>query len=146
MISDSIDERRQQTQKLAQELLDKRQQLWSLRDGLVQIQPYQAGQALEPLVERFCEELIDYISLEHFGIFHHLLNGTERDLAMVAVAEEIYPELNLTTDAALDFNDKCEAYTAEELRRELASELNNLVQALSQRIDLEDRLIQRMKN
>lgn len=146
MISNSIDERRQQTHKLAEELLDKRQQLWNLRDGLLQIQPYQTDQHLEPLVERFCEELIDYISLEHFGIFHHLLNGTERDHAMVAVAEEIYPELNLTTDAALDFNDKCEAYTADELRRELPNELSNLAQALKLRITLEDRLIERMKS
>lgn len=146
MISNSIDERRQQTHKLAEELLDKRQQLWNLRDGLLQIQPYRTDQPIEPLVERFCEELIDYISLEHFGIFHHLLNGTERDHAMVAVAEEIYPELNLTTDAALDFNDKCEAYTADELRRELPGDLSNLADALSQRIALEDRLIERMQS
>ncbi len=144
MISHSISENRQQTHKLAQELLEKRSQLWSLRDQLVKLQPYNVEQPLESLVSRFCQELIDYISLEHFGVLHHLLNGTEQDAGLIGLAEEIYPGMAETTDAALDFNDKCEAFTEEELRRELPGELAVLDSELALRVELEDRLIERM--
>ena len=144
MISQSISENRQQTHKLALELLEKRSQLWALRDQLVKLQPYGGGQALEPLIRQFCQELIDYISLEHFGVFHHLLNGTEKDTGMIGLAEEIYLGMAATTDAALDFNDKCEAFTADELRRELPGELAVLEEELALRVELEDRLIERM--
>lgn len=144
MISQSISENRQQTHKLAQELLEKRSQLWALRDQLAKLQPYNREQSLEPLVRHFCQELIDYISLEHFGVFHHLLNGTEKDTGMIGLAEEIYLGMAETTDAALDFNDKCAAFTEEELRRELPGELEVLKEELALRVELEDRLIERM--
>ena len=144
MNTQSINESRQQTHKLAQELLEKRSQLWALRDQLVKLQPYDAEQPLEPLVRQFCQELIDYISLEHFGVFHHLLNGTEKDTGMIGLAEEIYLGMAETTDAALDFNDRCEAFTEEELRRELPGELAALEVDLALRVELEDRLVERM--
>ncbi|MFM8331482.1 MAG: Rsd/AlgQ family anti-sigma factor [Candidatus Methylumidiphilus sp.] len=144
MNSQNITERRLQTHKLAQELLDKRQQLWALREQLVTLQPYAAELALEPLVRRFCQELIDYISLEHFGVFHHLLNGQEQDRHVVELAEDIYPRMAATTDAALDFNDKCEAYSAADLRRELPGELALLGDELALRVAMEDRLIEGM--
>jgi len=130
--------------KLAQELIEKRSNLWALRDELVQLQPYSTDQPLESLVRQFCQELIDYISLEHFGVFHHLLNGTEKDVGIIGLAEEIYPGMAEITDAALAFNDKCEAFTEEELVRELPGELSLLEDELAMRVELEDRLIARM--
>jgi regulator of sigma D len=137
---------RHQTHKLAHELLEKRAGLWALREQLVKLQPYVQGQSLEPLVRRFCQELIDYLSLEHFGIFHHLLNGGEQDGRLVELAEAIYPRMAETTDAALDFNDKCEALSDEALRRELPGELAVLGDGLAVRSELEDRLIEGMTN
>jgi regulator of sigma D len=137
-------EHRLQTRKLAHELLEKRAQLWTLREQLVKFQPYTPELALEPLARRFCQELIDYISLEHFGIFHHLVNGGENDGRLAGLADEIYPHLAETTSTALDFNDKCEAFSAEELRRELAGELAVLGDGLALRAELEDRLIEGM--
>lgn len=144
MNTQSISESRHQMHKLAQELIEKRSNLWALRDQLVQLQPYSKDQPLEPLVRQFCQELIDYISLEHFGVFHHLLNGTEKDVGMIGLAEEIYPGMAGITDAALAFNDKCEAFTEEELVRELPGELAVLEDELAMRVELEDRLIARM--
>lgn len=141
MNSSNPDERRQQTQKLAHALIDKRAQLWTLREQLVSLQPYHAGQALEPLVRTFCQELIDYISLEHFGILHHLLNGQEKNPAIVQVAEEIYPRMVDTTGFALEFNDRCETYSPDDLRRQLAHDLTVLSDELALRVALEDRLI-----
>jgi regulator of sigma D len=144
MNSQTISEHRLQTHKLAQELLEKRAQVWTLREQLLKLQPYLPEQPLESLVRRFCQELIDYISLEHFGVFHHLINGGERDAGLVGLAEEIYPRLVETTNAALDFNDKCEALSAQALRSELPGELAVLHDELAQRVELEDRLIASM--
>jgi regulator of sigma D len=144
MNTQSISEHRLQTHKLAQELLEKRAQVWSLREQLLKLQPYLPGQPLETLVRRFCQELIDYISLEHFGVFHHLLNGDEKDEGLVELAEQLYPRMVETTSAALDFNDKCEALSAEALCKELPGELAVLNDELALRIELEDRLIASM--
>ena len=134
-------EHRLQTRKLARELLEKRAQLWTLREQLVKLQPYAPEQDLASLARRFCQELIDYISLEHFGIFHHLLGGDAQDGRLSGLAEEIYPRLAETTGHALDFNDKCEVLSAQALRLELAAELAVLGDALALRVELEDRLI-----
>lgn len=141
MNSHSNNEHRLQTLKLAQELLEKRAQLWTLREQLALLQPYPAAPELEPLLRRFCQELIDYISLEHFGIFHHILNGNEPDSRLTELAGEIYPRMAETTHVALDFNDKCEGLTADALRQELSGELDVLGDALAMRVELEDRLI-----
>ncbi len=137
-------ERRQQTLKLTQELIQERGQLWSLHQQLLDMQPYIAGQALEPLVMEFCQILVDYISLEHFGIYQHLIDGSERRRGVLALAEEIYPRLARATDAALAFNEKCENLSPQDLRLQLAGELALLGEELSVRIELEDRLIDAM--
>jgi regulator of sigma D len=144
MNNQSFCERRLQTHKLAQELLKERESVWALREQLVNLQPYTAEQLLEPLVRQLCQELIDYISLEHFGIFHHLVNGHEHRRPILALAEEILPRMIETTDVALDFNDKFESIPAESLRLELPDELMSLGDALALRVELEDRLIEGM--
>ena len=144
MNNQSFCERRIQTLKLAQELLEERKQVWASYELLVSLQPYLDGQQLKQLVREFCQELIDYISLEHFGIFHHLVNGNEHRGLVLALAEEIFPQLSETTDVALSFNDKFDSISAEALCIELADELVVLRDALALRIGLEDRLLQGM--
>ncbi|MCX7110525.1 MAG: Rsd/AlgQ family anti-sigma factor [Proteobacteria bacterium] len=140
----SFCERRLQTHKLACELLDKRKQVWALHGQLASLQPYTAEQPLEPLVRQFCQEMIDYISLEHFGIFHHLVNGDEHRCAVLALAEDIFPQMVETTDIALDFNEKFDSISPESLRLELPDGLMALTDALALRIELEDRLVEGM--
>jgi len=137
-------ERRLQTHKLARELFVKREQVWTLREKLVSLQPYRPEQLLEPLVRNFCQELIDYISLEHFGIFHHLVNGHENRSGILALAEEIFPQMVENTDTVLDFNDKIMATPTESLDLALLDELLILGDALELRVELEDRLIEGM--
>ena len=137
-------ERRLQTHKLARELFVKREQVWTLREKLVSLQPYRPKQLLEPLVRNFCQELIDYISLEHFGIFHHLVNGHENRSGILALAEEIFPQMVENTDTVLDFNDKIMATPTESLDLALLDELLILGDALELRVELEDRLIEGM--
>ena len=141
MINQSFCERRLQTHKLVQELLEKRQQVWALYEHLTSLQPYTAEQPLAACVREFCEELIDYISLDHFGVFHHLVNGHEHRSSVLALAEEIFPQMIETTDVALHFNDQFESLSPESLRLGLADELAVLGDALALRVGLEDRLI-----
>ena len=137
-------ERRLQTHKLARELFIKREHVRDLREQLVSLQPYRPEQRLKPLVRQFCQELIDYISLEHFGIFHHLVNGHENRSGILALAEEIFPQMIETTDTVLDFNDKIVATPSESLDLALPDELLILGDALALRYELEDRLIEGM--
>ena len=144
MNNESFCERRQINHKLAHELLEKRAEVWALLEQLLGLQPYTSDQEVGPLLKRFCEELIDYISLEHFGVFHHLANGHEHRALMLSLAEDIFPEMLDTTDVALDFNDKFESLTAESWRDELPDQLFVLRDALALRVGLEDRLIEGM--
>lgn len=140
----TLSERREMTRKLVYELLEERRQLWALHERLAGMQPYREDKDLKPLVRQYCQILIDYISLEHFGIYQRIAEGGERRRRVVELADEIYPRLIETTDAALDFNDKCEALSDLELPGELAGELAVLQDALSTRMELEDRLIEAM--
>jgi regulator of sigma D len=144
MNNPSFYERRLQTHKLVRELLEKRAQVWALHERLLGLQPDTAEQAVSHLVREFCQELIDYISLEHFGIFHHLVNGQEHRGLIIALAEEIFPQMLETTELALDFNDKLESLPAEALRHVLPDELTVLGDALALRVGLEDRLVEGM--
>ncbi len=144
MKTQAFTERRQQTLKLAQELVQERGQLWALHEQLLNMQPYTQEQALEPLARQFCQILMDYVSLEHFGIYQHLIDGSERRRGVLELAENIYPRIVEMTDIALDFNEKCESFSPQELRRQLAGELALLGEELAIRIELEDRLIDAM--
>ncbi len=144
MNNESFCERRHQTHKLTLELIDKRRQVWSLYEQLIGLHPYPAELALEPLVRQFCQELIDYISLEHFGIFHHLANGCEHRVRVLALAEDLFPQMVETTSVALDFNDTFESISEESLRQQLPNALVTLGYSLAQRVELEDRLIDGM--
>jgi regulator of sigma D len=144
MNNPSFYDRRLQTHKLVRELLEKRAQVWALHGQLVSLQPYTEEQAVGALVREFCQELIDYISLEHFGIFHHLVNGQEHRSLIIALMEEIFPQMLETTELALDFNDKLESLSTETLLHILPGELMILGEALALRVGLEDRLVDGM--
>jgi len=144
MNNQSFSERRHQTLKLAQELINERRQVWAMCERLDSLQPYSLDQPLEQMVREFCQGLIDYISLEHFGIFHHLVNGKELRSTVLALAEEVFPRLVETTEVALDFNDKFDSISTVDLPLQLANELPILRDALALRVELEDRLIQGM--
>jgi regulator of sigma D len=140
----SLSERRELTRKLVYELLEERRQLWALHERLIAMQPFREDRELKRLVRQYCQILIDYISLEHFGIYQRIAEGGERRRRVIELADEIYPRLIETTDAALDFNDKCEGLSDVELPGQLAGELAVLGDALTTRMELEDRLIESM--
>lgn len=143
-MAESIAERRENTGKLIQELLEERRQVWSLYCKLGAQQPFTEDHPLDREVQEFCQLLIDYISLGHFGIYRRLTDGSERRRKVLEVAEHIYPRIVEATDVAVEFNDKYEQLAGEALHVELARDLSKLGEELAMRNDLEDQLLKAM--
>lgn len=143
-MAENIQERRQQTGRIVHELLEERQQMWSLYCALGEMQPFMAGKELDRKLRAFCQLLIDYISLGHFGIYQRIHDGTERRQRVKDVAEKIYHRIVEATDAAVAFNDKYENLSGEALTSRLAEDLSALGEVLATRSELEDQLMTAM--
>lgn len=137
-------ERRQQTQAMIQELLKERQQVWSLYCTVAGLEPFTLDKPVETLVQEFCEVLVDYISLGHFGIYQRITDGNERRGKVIKKAEEIYPRIARATDSAILFNDKYEKLSGDAVLSSLSVDLSVLGEELATRIELEDQLIETM--
>ncbi len=138
-------ERRLQTSRMIEELLTERQQMWQLYWELAEMKPFDKHQEpLEQVLDRFCQVMIDYISLGHFGIYRRIIEGTERRRQALEAAEKYYPAIAEATEVALKFNDQYEnaRLTDHDVLRRALSELG---EALATRIELEDKLLAAMR-
>jgi regulator of sigma D len=100
-------------------------------------------QASGPQLEGFCAQLMDYISAGHFEIYEQLLGEARAfdDEPALALAAQVYPQIEASTLAVLDFNDRCDNGDCRDSVG-LARELQRLGQLLHQRFELEDCLIE----
>jgi regulator of sigma D len=94
-------------------------------------------------LQKFCEVLVDYVSAGHFEVYEQLTNeakafGDERGLEL---AEKIYPRLDVITEVALAFNDRCDKGDCSD-GEVVAVELKKLGGLLHERFELEDCLIE----
>ena len=133
-------ERRQYNQHLVSELQKERHQVWSLYCKVAEQKPFSCSSETQSLLTQFSQLLIDYVSLGHFGIYEHLLSGTERRDAVLTAAKEIYPEFSKTTEAVMSFNDSYDDQKHVLSVDKLESDLSSLGENLAKRIDLEDKL------
>ena len=92
----------------------------------------------------FMAVLMDYIAAGHFGLYQRIADGSERREPVVELAKQLYPRIAQTTEAAVDFNDKYEGMESDFLGDSLPDDLVSLAEGLSERIDLEDQLIEAM--
>ncbi len=122
--------------------LEERQELIS---AFVHLPEQPADNGLAAQVERFCELLVDYLSSGHFEVYEQLLReGSEFDDGSVEEAQLLFPRIQISTDAALDFNDQyatAEILTVK-LIKEMANDLSALGEKLEERFELEDRMIE----
>lgn len=106
-----------------------------------------AVEQVEPLQD-FCATLMDYVSAGHFEIYEQLIReAREFDDGGLDLAHQLYPALETTTEAILHFNDKYD--TAEQCARhvdDLPADLSQLGESMTERFELEDRLIERLHN
>jgi len=135
-------ERRIQTLQIINELLEERQQVWSSYCAVAGLDSFSRDKSVEAMLEGFCQLLVDYISLGHFGIYQRITDGTERRRKIIQVAEEVYPRIAETTNTAVEFNDKYEKWSGDEMLAGLNDDLSRLGEVLANRIELEDKLIE----
>ncbi|KXS48465.1 MAG: regulator of sigma D [Marinobacter sp. T13-3] len=104
--------------------------------------------ALQPKFVRLCEVLVDYVSAGHFEIYEQLIQeAREFDDGGVELAARVYPEIEKTTEVALNFNDQIDDQPlTQELVEERFEALSKLGEALESRFEMEDVLIDQLHN
>lgn len=136
----STNERRQQTYQLIAELKSERLEVWTLYCEIANLKPFTAHPDLKQKLNQFCQLVIDYISLGHFGVYERLMSGTERRDRVLLAVKEIFPDLSITTQIAELFNEKYEHLEDFDYFEELDKDLSVLGENLALRSDLEDKL------
>jgi regulator of sigma D len=145
-VGGSVKERRAGTQELIEKLTRERTEMLVLFCRVAGLEPYSTekpsvDRPMQEMLQDFCQVLVDYIAAGHFALYERIINGTERRQAVVELAEELYPRITETTDAALDFNDKYDCEDHCEVIDGLWQDLSRLGAEIAMRIELEDRLI-----
>lgn len=94
-------------------------------------------------VQALCEVLIDYVSAGHFEIYQHLMKEAEQfQDDYQNTIDRILPLIQLSTEIALDFNDRySDAVLEPEDMERLSKDLNKVGMKIVERFDLEDQLI-----
>ena len=138
-------ERRGRSRELVTKLVTERTQVLVLFCRLAGIESYTPeNKPVRDLLEDFCQILVDYIAAGHFALYERIVERTERRRDIVQLAEDLYPRIALTTDAALDFNDKYDSENERQALEDLPSELSKLGEQIATRIELEDKLLAAM--
>jgi regulator of sigma D len=105
------------------------------------------GSSQENTVERlqsFCQILVDYVSVGHFEVYEQLLNeAAEFNDGGTELANKIIPQIQSSTELALNFNDRFDdIHKVDDGIEGLILELENLGKTLEDRFELEDVLIE----
>ncbi len=134
-------DKRSYTRDQVLKLLDERQEMLVLFCQLAGLDPYQSSAPVEQRVRAFCQKMIDYIAAGHFTIYDRLSNSGERRHQVLEVAAIVYSSIEDTTDIAIAFNDKYDENDHVLDFSNLQSDLAMLGEAMSNRADYEDRLL-----
>lgn len=105
------------------------------------------GSSEENKVERFqgfCQILVDYVSVGHFEVYEQLMKEAEEyDDGGLELANKIIPQIQKSTEVALNFNDRFDdIHKVDDGIAGLIAELENLGKMLEERFELEDVLIE----
>ena len=96
---------------------------------------------LQPLA-MFCQTLVDYAGLAHFEIFEKLADNAPEDSEIRQRARALDTPLVDSTQGLVDFNDRYDASAEGFSVEPLADDLSRLGENLAARFELEDALIQ----
>lgn len=134
-------DKRAYTRDQVSKLLDERQEMLVLFCQLAGLSPFQSSSPIDYNLKEFCQKMIDYIAAGHFSIYDRLLNGGERRYKVLEVAAKVYSLIEDTTDIAIAFNDKYDENDHAIDFSNFQNDLAMLGEAMSNRADYEDRLI-----
>ena len=130
-----------QNRHLVTALQEERSAVWAMYCKMAEMKPFFAdSEKLRPLLSRFSQLLIDYVSLGHFGIYEHLLTEQQQQAEVLTYANRIYPAFSNTTASAISFNDAYDDGKRNFKTEHLESDLSRLGEHLARRMELEDRL------
>jgi regulator of sigma D len=92
-------------------------------------------------VQKLCQILVDYVSAGHFEVYDQLIKeGREfNDEAALKEANELFSKIDITTEFALDFNDK---YQETDDLETISADSSKLGEMLESRFETEDRMIE----
>ncbi|HFD91757.1 MAG TPA: Rsd/AlgQ family anti-sigma factor [Gammaproteobacteria bacterium] len=138
-------ERRSASLNLIRELVDVRSSVLSLYGDLAANHSNGDDQDVIDMLENFCQALIDYTADAHFRLYRYIDEKKERRHQVVAVADKVYPDIVTTTQKILDFNEKYDFDGQEPDLGDLKTDLSLLGECLADRIELEDQVINAMK-
>jgi len=134
-------EKRDFTRDQIRKLLDERQEMIVLFCQLADLDPCQSNDPVDLKLRVFCQKMIDYIAAGHFAIYDRIMNGGERRKQVLRVAARVYASIEDTTDIAVAFNDKYDEHDHPLDSTNLQNDLAMLGEAMSNRADYEDQLI-----
>lgn len=130
---------------IIEKMLMERQELLVSFCELTGLEPFAKDQTtLQPLA-RFCQTLVDYAGMAHFEIFEKLAENAAEDSEIRQQARADYTPLVDSTEGLVDFNDKYDASNEGFSLEPLANDLSQLGENLASRFELEDRLIQLLR-
>ncbi len=98
--------------------------------------------------QNFCQILVDYVSAGHFEVYEQLIKeAKEFNDGGLELAKKIIPQIELTTETALKFNDQFdEIHKVDDGLGELGQEMSKLGEVLEDRFEFEDTLIEALHN
>lgn len=142
-----VQERRNATKDLVSKITVERTEVLAQFCRLAGLDPFKDDRPEKPaqvLLQEFCQILVDYIAVGHFGLYERIVNGNERRRDLADLAQRIYPRIAESTQIALDFNDKYDCEDHCEITEALQKDLSKLGEDLAQRIELEDKLLSKL--
>lgn len=140
----STPERRTGTKTLVEKLTAERAEMLALFCRVAGLEPFKDDNLEKQspaLLQEFCQVLVDYIAAGHFSLYERIVNGAERRRDTAKLAEELYPRIAQTTEAALAFNDRYDTEEKRDIPTDLEKDLSQLGEKLALRIELEDQLL-----
>lgn len=130
------------------ELIDRwLQERQDLLGMFVELPQLQLSDDVPGALKRFGDILVDYASSWHFGVYENLLvEAGQFNDGGVQLAKELEPKIQQTTNSIVDFNDQYEDLTSLRIQDvyQLGERLSSLGEALAERFEMEDQLIEQL--
>lgn len=144
-------DRRERAKKEVRQLIENRNNVLAQYYNLVkQVEDfdnsYDENDHAYELLQEFCQELVDYLAIGHFGLYRRIEEGNERRDEILKLANDIMPKISITTQIAIAFNDLFDNNEKVDntILNQLPNHLTQLGEQLATRIDLEDLLINKL--
>ena len=137
-------DRRTRTQKEIKQLIAERNSVLSKYYNLTNHADDTGDiEALQELLQEFCQDMIDYIATGHFEIYRRIEEGVERRNEIIELSDDVFHKIINTTKVAINFNDLYD-YSDDfnsDLLKNFPTQLSDLGEHLAVRIELEDKFI-----